>query len=142
LGERQLARAALEAGAARVALVDEALKAVVDALGLLGRQGTRDLKAHLRLDMARYYWERAEAGDQANPALMHADAEQAAAYAGQAVEFFTKDGAPEEYRLATKLQRDAQKRLGVLEASATPPRGTGSMPSVPAPDTRSAAHPD
>jgi tetratricopeptide (TPR) repeat protein len=118
LGTIQYERSTTITGDMRITLLDEAIQANVHALAQLGRQGPRDLRPQMRLELARLYWTRATQGDQHAVVVMRNDIEETVRYAEQALNYFTRANAPAEYRLATKLQRDAKNKTKALDAIA------------------------
>lgn len=117
----QYERAIIAPDVSRVALLDEAIQADIETLTHLGRQGQRELRPQIRLDLAHLYWTRATYGDQSAILVVQRDVEEAAKYAEQALEFYTKANAPVEYQRAVKLQRDAKNKAKALETALANP---------------------
>ncbi len=117
----QYERAAIAPEGFRIPLLDEAIQLNVETLAQLGRQGQRELRPQIRLDLARLYWARATYGDQSAILVVQKDVEETAKYAEQALEFYTKANAPAEYQQAVKLQRDAKNKAKALETTSANP---------------------
>lgn len=112
----ELDRTVVAEASKRLAILDEAIQADIDALNHLGRLGPRELRPQLRLSLARLYWARTTYGDQAAVRVVQKDLEETAKYVEQVLEFFTKASAPTEYQLAVRLQREARSKALTLGA--------------------------
>lgn len=115
----QFERAMLAPSESRLVLLDAAIQANLQALSVLGRQGQRELRPQIRLELARLYWERVSLGDQVAPLEAPKDVEATLRYASQALEYFTNVNDPSKYRLAVRLRRDATNKataMGVTPA--------------------------
>ncbi len=113
-GTIQYERATMAPNGVRIALLDTAIEANVEALSRLGRQGSKELRPQLRLDLARLYWARATFGDQNTVMVIQKDIEETAKYSEMALEYFTRANAPAEHQQATRLQREAKNKVRVL----------------------------
>jgi tetratricopeptide (TPR) repeat protein len=98
----------------RVDLIDKAIQANAQVLTLLGKGGARELKAQVRLDLARLYWTRVTYGGNEPLGAVQARVVAALDYADQALDFYSRDTSSAEYKQAQKLQREANKMKASL----------------------------
>lgn len=124
----QFERASRAPSGTRLVFIDDAIQANLQALNVLGRQGQRELKPQIRLELARLYWERASLGDQDASMIIKEDVEATLRHASQALEYFTKVNDPSKYRLAVKLQRDATNKARDMGAIPVRMRAAATFP--------------
>jgi len=112
-----------ETDAIRIALLDASIQANIQVQAILGRTGARDFRAQIRLDLARLYWDRVTFGGSHPQAIVLKDVEETVRYAEQSLDYYDRDRSTSEYRLASRLQRDARRKAAAMAVQVTVPIG-------------------
>jgi hypothetical protein len=82
----------------RLEWIDKAIQSNEQVFALLGKGGAKELRAQVRLDLARLFWTRVTVGDDRPPAVVGTDLDATLANVEQALGFYSGDTASAEYK--------------------------------------------